>query len=192
MLLKKIKGQLLLTRTSVKSIKLFVFIMTLTASFTQAQNNTIETLHFLKGNWKVDNYELVENQWKSIGTTHSKINLEHEGRFISEKVKYLSKYGEINMITNIGYDNRLKKLKLCAMDKEYGYMDIYFGEWIDNNLVFTNLESDLPVKLDDGKELSFRLTFSKKSSQTFTHLVEGTYDKGKTWFSFSRSIYIKQ
>ena len=167
--------------------------MVVTTSLVHAQKmntkNSIEVLHFLEGNWNIDNYELKVEKWKSLGNTSSKFILEHNGKFITEKVKYLTKYGEINMITSIGYDNRLKKFKLCAMDKEYGYMDIYFGEWINNNLVFTNLESDMPVQLDDGKELSFRLTYSKISNQSFTHLVEGTYDKGKTWFSFSKSTY---
>ncbi|NAS29895.1 DUF1579 domain-containing protein [Flavobacteriaceae bacterium R38] len=168
--------------------------MTLTVSPAQAQEtfkNYVETLHFLNGDWNIENYKWEANTWQVIGNTVSTITIEHQGKFITEKVKYLSKYGEINMITNIGYDNRLKKFKLCAMDKEYGYMDIYYGEWINGDLVFTNLESDIPVKLEDGRKLSFRLTYSKISNQTFTHLVEGTFDKGKTWFRFSKSDYTK-
>jgi hypothetical protein len=62
---------------------------------------------------------------------------------------------------------------------------------MDSKVVFANLESDVPVKLEDGRELSFRLTYSQISNQTFTHLVEGTFDKGKTWFRFSKSVYTK-
>jgi len=68
---------------------------------------------------------------------------------------------------------------------------IYFGEWKDENLVFVNLESDMPVILDDGNEMFFRLTYSEISKQGFTHLVEGTVDKGKTWFSFSKALLKK-
>lgn len=177
--------------TRVISIKFLWMLMVLMPLLLQAQKNTVESIHFLSGNWNIDNYELKDKKWKLIGTTNSKTILEYDGRFISEKVKYLTKFGEINMITNIGYDNRLKKFKLCAMDKEYGYMDIYYGEWINENLVFTNLKSDIPIKFEDGRELSFRLTYSKISDQTFTHLVEGSYDKGKTWFSFSKSVYTR-
>ncbi len=182
------------TIKSIKSTKLkkvMFFVLVMIMSFTHAQKvnvNSMESLIDFEGNWNVDNYELKDEKWELIGATSSKITLEHDGKFISEKVKYLTKYGEINMITNIGYDNRLKKFKLCAMDKEYGYMDVYFGEWINEELVFTNLESDIPVKLEDGKTLSFRLTYSAINNRSFTHLVEGTYDNGKTWFSFSKSI----
>ncbi|MDC6364878.1 MULTISPECIES: DUF1579 family protein [Flavobacteriaceae] len=166
-------------------------LIVLTPSLLQAQKNNVDTLHLLNGNWNIENYEWKANTWHPIGSTASTITIEHQGKFMSEKVKYLSKYGEINLIINIGYDNRLKKFKLCAMDKEYGYMDIYNGEWINEDLVFTNLDSDIPVKLEDGRKLSFRLTYSKLSDQTFTHLVEGTFDKGKTWFSFSKSVYTR-
>lgn len=178
-----------------KYMKLIVLIMTFTVSLVQAQKNSknyIGPLHFLKGSWNVNNFEWKNDKWSKLGMTSSIINLEHDGKFIHEKVKYLSKFGEINMLTNIAYDSRLKKFKLCAMDKEYGYMDIYFGEWINNQLVFTNLESDIPVKLNDGRELSFKLTYVKVNNQTFTHLVEGTFDKGKTWFKFSKGTYTKQ
>lgn len=171
------------------AIRFLWVLMVLTPLLAKAQKNTVETLHSLNGHWNIENYEWKANTWQTIGNTNSTITSEHQGKFISEKVKYLSKYGEINIITNIGYDNRLKKFKLCAMDKEFGFMDIYYGQWINGALVFTNLESDIPVKLEDGRELSFRLTYSNINNQGFTHLVEGTFDKGKTWFKFSKGIY---
>ncbi len=176
-------------------MKMLLFTLLMTASLVQAQEispkKNIEALHFFEGKWSIDNYVLNEKKWESVGITNSEITLELNGKFVSEKVTYLTKFGQLNMITMIGFDSRLNNFKLSNMGENYGYMDIYFGEWINEDLVFTNLESDLPSKLDDGRELSFRVTYSNMSHQGFTHLVEGTLDKGKTWFSFSKSVYSK-
>jgi hypothetical protein len=131
----------------------------------------------------------MEKGWDTIGTSNSVIQWKHDGRFLAETAKYLTSYGEINMITHIGFDSRSKNYKLSAMDKEYGLMDIYLGRWSGNDLVFTNLESDLPIVMEDGRELSFRLTYSLIKKNSFEHLVEGTFDRGKTWFPFSKGFY---
>jgi hypothetical protein len=43
--------------------------------------------------------------------------------------------------------------------------------------------------MEDGRELSFRLTYSLIKKNSFEHLVEGTFDRGKTWFPFSKGFY---
>ena len=171
-------------------LSMFIITTSINAQNTSLKHKS-EALGFLEGHWDIENYALENEKWNSIGSTNSIINVEFNGKFVTEKVKYLTKFGEINMITNIGFDNKVKSFKLCAMDKEYGYMDIYFGKWINNDLVFTNLESDEPIQMEDGKELFFRLTYSEINKQGFTHLVEGTYDNGESWFSFSKSRYTR-
>lgn len=153
------------------------------------QENSSKSLLVLTGNWKVENYAKQADSYKHLGTTSSKIVQEHEGKFISERSKFLTAFGEINMITFIGFDTKVNKFKLTAMDKEYGLMDIYLGKWKNSQLIFDNLKSDLPVKMQDGKELSFRLTYKEITEKSFTHLVEGTTDKGKTWFVFSKAVF---
>ena len=154
--------------------------------------NNIKALHFLEGDWTVDNLILKDEKWKSFGITRAEFKLELKGQFVREKVDYLTNNGELNMITYIGYDDRINRFKLSNLAAGYGNMDIYFGEWAGKDLVFTNLESDMPFKLEDGKELSFKLTYTNISSVGFTHIVEGTLDKGKTWFYFSKAMYSKK
>lgn len=152
----------------------------------------VNTLNFLEGNWKVENWSFANDSgWQQIGETKSEIITEHNSKFIHEDVRYLTTFGEINMITFIGFDSRINKYKLCAMDKEYGLMDIYNGTWTEGDLIFTNLNSDKPVTMDDGKELHFRLTYQDITDAQFTHLVEGSFDKGNNWFVFSKSIYYR-
>jgi hypothetical protein len=172
----------------------FILVMTASSIVHSQEMNTkknIGALHFLEGSWSIDNLVISDDKWESVGSTKADFNLELNGKYVNEKVKYLTKYGQLTMVTNIGYDSRLKNFKLTNMDADYGNMDVYFGEWVNEDLVFTNLESDLPSILDDGQELYFRLTYTEMSDKSFTHVVEGTTDKGKTWFYFSKSIYSK-
>ena len=75
------------------------------------------------------------------------------------------------------------------MDKEFGQMDVYVGDWNDDQLVFTNINSDAPILMQDGKKLNFRLTYYDIQKDSFKHKVEGTYDQGTTWFTFSVNEY---
>lgn len=176
--------------------KLAVLFSVLSIFLVKAQDAEIpqkmKDLAFMEGTWSIENFSNKKDKgWSSIGSSWANIILEHDGRFIKEQAKYLTDFGEINMITHIGFDSRINSYKLSAMDKEYGLMDIYFGEWVGGNLIFTNLESDKPVIMGDGQELSFRLSYMDVESHKFTHMVEGTFDKGKTWFPFSKSVYTK-
>ena len=174
-----------------KSIYFFItFVLILTVVF--GQEKSAKSLHFLEGEWQVENFSKDQDKWKHLGNTESMINLEHHGRFVSERTKFLTRFGEINMITFIGFDSKAKEFKLTAMDKEYGLMDVYFGNWVHGDLIFDNLESDLPIQLQDGNEMHFRVSYKTITKNSFTHLVEGTTDKGKTWSVFSKAVFTKK
>lgn len=169
-----------------------IFLNVLVNAQENKMKEKMNSLSFLVSEWELSNYKLEDNtKWVPIETSRASFEFKHEGQFISETVKYITGFGEINMIIYFGFDYRINKFKLCAMDKEYGSMDVYYGEWIDNDLVFTNLKSDLPIKMQDGKQLSFKLVYSNIENNSFSHLVYGTYDNGNTWFPFSKSIYNK-
>ena len=180
--------------TTIRYRSLLILICLAFTTIVKGQNNTdsMSSVHFLSGEWKVENYFQDDGVWKKLGETKAICKLEHDGKFVSERTTFLTQYGEINMITFIGFDTKANKFKLTAMDKEYGLMDVYLGDWTDNQLIFDNLQSDLPVKTQDGKDLYFRLTYKDISADHFTHLVEGTTDNGKNWFIFSKSIFIKK
>jgi len=161
-------------------------------SLLNAQNrNKMEMLKDLIGRYSVTTLDFVDNNWIKGNTTFSIIDEVHEGAFLKEEVKYKTSNLEINMLTFIGFDNRISKYKLCAMDKEFRSMDVYQGEFNDENLIFTNLKSDAPFMFGENIALHFRLTYTF-TDNGFIHLVEGTKDFGESWFSFSKSIYNKQ
>ena len=170
------------------------FLMNLMVSSQSTSGvDKMKFFHFLEGNWTVENFTLnKDKEWELIGETSSKNTFIHNGKFINENVKYLNASGEINMISYIGYDTRIQSYKLSAMDKEFGVMDIYRGEIKENDIVFTNLNSDAPFKMESGKSLWFKLTYKDITTNSFTHLVEGTFDKGKTWFIFSKATFKRQ
>lgn len=171
----------------------FVLFILLSLSGTYGFSQEMTDISFLEGTWSIENLVFHEEKgWDPIGTSNSVIQWKHDGRFLAETARYFTSYGEINMITHIGFDSRSKSFKLSAIDKEYGLMDIYLGRWSGSDLVFTNLESDLPIVMEDGRELSFRLTYSYLKKNSFEHLVEGTFDRGKTWIPFSKGIYKRQ
>jgi hypothetical protein len=175
------------------SLIVIIFLGQLTVNAqTNVENDKMQVFSFLTGNWSVENFMLNnDKEWELIGSTSSKNILVHDGKFVNENVKYLTAFGEINMITFIGYDSRIKSYKLSAMDKEYGVMDIYLGEISNKEIVFTNLNSDAPFIMENGQSLWFKLTYKNITDSSFTHLVEGTTDKGKTWFSFSKAKFKK-
>ncbi len=156
------------------------------------KDSPLKNIEFLIADWKVSNFEKKDGRWRLVGDTHSSIKAILEGSFLSEKVKYLVGTSELNMVVHIGHDHRIGHLKLSAMDQEYGLMDVYTGDFLENKIVFTNLMSDQPIDFGEGKKLSFRLTYSNIKKDSFEHLVEGTYDEGQTWFPFAKSIYRKQ
>lgn len=177
-----------------RTLVTLVFLLSSILTLPQDQNvpKEIAALSFLVGDWSIENFENKKDDgWVSTGSSKADIRYEHDGRFLSERARYITGFGEINMITHIGFDSRVNTYKLSAMDKEYGLMDIYFGEWSDKRLVFTNLESDRPISLEDGQKLSFRLSYMDIGQDGFTHLVEGTFDGGATWFIFSKSVYVR-
>ena len=176
---------------NIRYSSILILICLTFTSIVLGQNKTdaVSSIHFLSGEWQVENYAQDDVEWKKLGQTKAICQLEHDGKFVSERTTFLTQYGEINMITFIGFDSKANKFKLTAMDKEYGLMDIYLGGWMDDQLIFDNLQSDLPVKTQDGKDLYFRLTYKDISADHFTHLVEGTTDNGKNWFIFSKSNF---
>lgn len=152
-------------------------------------SNRLEPLNFILGDWNVTTYGKDSTGSRVSGAlTSAIIGTIHDGGFIKEEVKYQGPAFTINMVTFIGYDPRANKYKLCAMDKEFQVMDIYYGDWSGEKLVFTNLESDKPFDFGNGQTVHFRITYTP-TENGFDHKVEGTSDKGANWFYFSHSEF---
>lgn len=169
-------------------MQLIAFLGSLIMSVMTAQAQDQDTTKMARLAFLVSDWEVVPSE-EALKSTTSSISWVHDGQFIEEHVKHLTKYGEINMITFIGYDARIQSYKLTAMDKEYGQMDVYVGDWEDDQLIFTNITSDAPIQMPDGQPLNFRITYFDINKDSFSHKVEGTYDQGATWFTFSINQY---
>ena len=164
-----------------------IFLVLIRTFAQEDKSSKLQKLGFMIADWNV----VETSSSQESDTTNSIIEWVHDGQFVKEEVKHLTKYGPINMITYIGWDSRLQGYKLVAMDKEYGQMDVYEGVWDNEQLVFNNLNSDRPIVMQDGRELNFKLTYYAISNDSYKHKVEGTYDQGDTWFTFSISQYHK-
>ena len=152
---------------------------------------SIGELELLVGRFAIKNQSLTpDGGWQTVGWSAATIAPSQAGRFLEEEAQYLMSDMEINMHTFIGYDDRLRGFKLAAMDKEFGLMDIYYGEQTKEGAYsFTNIESDIPFTIGEDQFMHFRLTYDQLSEQGFVHLVEGTMDGGESWQPFTRSIY---
>ncbi|HNP96776.1 MAG TPA: DUF1579 family protein [Cyclobacteriaceae bacterium] len=149
----------------------------------------LSPLASLLGHFEVVTFtEDTDGKMSSGPVSQANIGTIHGGAFIREQVKYKSPGGDLDIVTYIGYDSRIGKFKLCAMDKQFQSMDIYHGQFEGKSLVFTNLNSDQPFQFGGGAEVHFKLTYIF-TDNGFEHLVEGTADRGITWFNFNRSTY---
>jgi len=175
-----------------KSKTLIILLASILISFNISGqiSEKMKSLEHLIGKYSVTTYDFESGEWIDGDTTSSVVEKVHDGAFLREQVKYETKKMEITMLIFIGFDRRINKYKLCAMDKEFQSMDIYHGEISDKMLVFSNMESDKPLVFDDGSKIHFRLSYNFNETG-FTHLVEGTKNNGTSWFPFSKSIYRK-
>ena len=84
--------------------------------------------------------------------------------------------------TFITYDQYRKLYRLAAIDDTFGLMDIYEGDFMnDNTLQVTNLRADTNFPTNDGGEMYFRLTFTELDENTREFLVERSSDNGANW-----------
>ena len=164
-------------------------VLSVIGSFCLAQEkNKMNLLDRLIGDYEVVSSELTEKGWIKGEPTSSSIESVFDGRFLKEQTKHKTPNMELNMLVYIGYDSRVDQYKLTVMDKEYGIMDTYYGHLSGKSLMFTNMESDVPFVYQDGSEVHFRLTYEFTDSG-INLSVEGTKDKGESWFWFSKATY---
>lgn len=132
----------------------------------------------------------TDGEWREGGKGEASFIPTLGGRFIEENISASFGEGSLNMKNTIGLDPREGgKLRLVAMDKEYGAMDMYRGKKDGQKLIFDNLTSDARFENQNGQNLAFQLTFDMITHDLHTLLVEFTDDDGKSWKPYTKIEY---
>lgn len=149
-------------------------------------------LNFLLGDFET-RVLLPDGQggWVAGGSGKARFYPILDGTFIREDLNLSFGKGTLTMSNSMGKDRRSDKLRMVAMDKEFSTMDVYYGKVEDTKVILDNIDSDLPFKTQDGKQISFRLTYSKISENENESFVEMTKDQGQTWLPYSKQRFIR-
>ena len=147
--------------------------------------------HFfdLVGNWSVEvDVPGNENNWiRHVGST-AEFSILLDSTFLVEDVVYRMAGQTLTMHLIYGVDPRTKKYRVLALDKEFGTMDVYAGEFNENTLVVDNLdEAGFPMA--DGSSMHFRLSYYFDSPSEHRLFVDFTKDAGENWAPFQRIYY---
>lgn len=177
-------------KTSLKSTVVLVALLFSTNLGAQELHENLTEFKHLLG-WFEVKVMLPDGQggWRESGEGKAEFVANLGGRFIEENIVSTFGNGTLTMNNIIGVDPRDKELRLFAMDKEFGAMDVYTGMADGKSMVFTNLNSDKRFTSGDGQSLAFRLSFSYVSDEEHSLLVEYTNDEGKSWNPYARHQY---
>ena len=155
---------------------------------TQAQtlNPKLKSVGYVIGKWQVKAYRAKrDGSFNKPTTGKAEFSTILDGTFIRGKVKTKG----LTMFELIGVDPRSKELRLFALDKEFGVMDVYKGTLEGKNMRLSNLKSDALFVDKQGNAWAFRLNYTYQNNNEFSLLVEFSIDKGKTWKSFQKNVY---
>ncbi|MBJ2176032.1 hypothetical protein JBL43_17395 [Aureibaculum sp. A20] len=153
-----------------------------------AISNRFSAIKFLVGSYSIDVFSYIHAKgWVKSGEGNSEFVI--EDTFITEKVKLNKENYVINLTNTIGSDECDKAFRLLSLDIPVGSIEIYKGEFDNESLVFTNLESETKVKDKVGEEVSFKLIYKPLSENENELIVGYTKNNGKTWRPYVKNIY---
>ncbi len=149
-------------------------------------------LESLLGHWKTTNYAWQDDAWTEIATTDVHYASKLKGKLITEEISNVVPIDSFIVETFISYDQYRNVYRLAAVDDIYGLMDIYEGDFVDdNNFQLTNLRAGTNFPTADGGEMYFRLTFTEIDQNTREFLVERSADNGATWSPMNMNKMIR-
>ncbi len=169
------------------------FLITSLKAQQSALNPKLSNYAYLLGEFEVKVYLPDGNEgWKDGGEGTASYSTILEGTFIQENFAITIGNGTLTMNNILGIDPRTKELRLIALDKEYGTMDIYEGKIDQDTFFVSNLHSDARFELSNGDKLAFQLTYSPLTESSHRLLIEFTKDDGKSWHPYAKQYYIRK
>ena len=149
----------------------------------------MEKLNGLHGEWTATTAIInSEGAWIEQHKDVVKFKPGLGGVLLTEQhVKRLSGTG-FTLKTDFSFDQYRDHYRLTAVGNGWGLMDIYEGEVADDALLVDNLRSGTTFRLDDGREMHFRLTIPLKGDKRVMEIEQST-TAGKRWSPFYRVTY---
>ena len=154
-------------------------------------HEAMRALDGLLGEWiSVSQIANGDGTWTTLVKDRVEFRLKLRDLVVSERViEHLEGTGTI-IHTDFSYDQYREVYRLMAVDDTWGLMDIYEGDIMDGALQVTNLRSGTASKLDDGRDLHFRLTIPLSGDERLM-TIDRSVDEGLSWVPFFRVTYVR-
>ncbi len=141
----------------------------------------MQRLSSLAGAWEMTVFTTADEgvTWNSGPAQVVDLRFAHKGFMLEEIPAALDGPG-FHMRSYLTYDQYRKVYRKAALDDVWGVLDLYEGNFEDDRLVLTNLESGTFFPVADGKWRGFRLTLELKEDKRWTW-IDKTDDEGASW-----------
>lgn len=160
------------------------------AIFEMPQNENMQKLHFILGNWdvKVEAFSPRRNRWFPVDQTISKIGYVGNN-LIEENIQYTANY-VMPIKLQYSYHLASKSYRVNLYNGFSSEMEFMLGHWNDTSFVAENTQIHF-------QDTTFTKNFGRfqiilKNDDEFNLLIQNSFDKGKTWVNRQRLTYSKK
>jgi len=159
------------------------------------RSEKMQKLEFLEGEWDVDVaiWSMRSNIWYPIDSTTSTINFD-ETNILEEKISYPQFFPDLYTIfpisktINYTYNKTMEKYRISIFSDYSSSLNIYEGEFIDNNFVADNTKISFSEEIEENKTYT-QLSFNNIGKDGFVLEISNSTDKGTTWIPKDKFTY---
>ncbi len=147
----------------------------------QAPLQAMQRLSSLAGTWEMTVFTTSDEgvTWNPAPAQVVDLRFAHKG-FMLEEIPVALDGPGFHMRSYLTYDQYRKVYRKAALDDVWGVLDLYEGNFEDDRLVLTNLESGTFFPVADGKWRGFRLTLELEEDRRWMW-IDKTDDEGASW-----------
>jgi hypothetical protein len=170
---------------------LLLLILTLSV-YSQENNYTknLSSIKFLEGTFTTA---------ISFSDTDGKWQKPVESKFTFNKImknKYIEGGGLVtftpsfstNFRMTFDYDALNNVYRLVTLDDSYGFMDIYYGNWVKNELILSNEDTGTQV-INDGNRVYGKIIIKPISKVKFEIIAKVSQDDKVTWQNYMKMTF---
>ncbi|WP_299272492.1 hypothetical protein [uncultured Psychroserpens sp.] len=103
-------------------------------------------------------------------------------------IPFDSKFSPIFRMT-FDYDEQNDIYRLVVLDDRYGFMDIYYGNWKENQLILSNETTGTQV-VNEGNRVYGKLIITPLSKGRFEIIAKISQDKKTSWQNYMKMEFV--
>lgn len=93
-----------------------------------------------------------------------------------------------NFRMTFDYDALNDVYRLVTLDDSYGFMDIYYGNWVENELILSNETTGTQV-INEGNRVYGKLILKPLSKERFRIIAKVSQDNKATWQNYMKMTF---